>query len=125
MKGLNDPDVPSGDVIDMRNRFWKLISSYPKVLAAMFGDEHNYSRTYIDDSIHPDYAHPVWQIVSGGAGAPFYGQDPSAPWTDAVRHFTSLPHYCLFRVSGREVRLEVWSRSAELIEEIVLSDLDR
>lgn len=125
MVGLNDPEVPSGDVIDMRNRFWSLISSYPKVLAAMFGDEHNYSRTYIDNTIHPDYTYPVWQIVSGGAGAPFYGQDPSAPWTGAVRHFTSLPHYCLFQVRGREVRLEVWSRSAGLIEEVVLSGLDR
>jgi 3',5'-cyclic AMP phosphodiesterase CpdA len=125
MKGLNDPNVPSGDVIDMRNRFWKLISSYPKVLAALFGDEHNYSRSYIDDSVYPDYAHPVWQIVSGGAGAPFYGQDRSAPWTDAVRHFTSLPHYCLMNVHGRQVRMEVWSRAGELIEEVVLSDLPR
>jgi len=125
VEGLNDPEVPSGDVIDMRNRFWGMISSYPKVLAAMFGDEHNYSRTYIDKAIHPDYLHPVWQIVSGGAGAPFYGQDLSAPWTEAVQHFTSLPHYCLVKVNGREVRMEVWSRSAELIEEVVLSDLDR
>jgi 3',5'-cyclic AMP phosphodiesterase CpdA len=125
MVGLNDSSAPSGDIIDMRDRFWTLISSYPKVLAAMFGDEHNYSRTYIDDSIHPDYEHPVWQIVSGGAGAPFYGQDPLAPWMESVRHFTSLPHYCLVTVHGREVRIEVWSRSAELIEEVVLSDLPR
>jgi hypothetical protein len=125
MKGLNDPDVPSGDVIDMRNRFWTLISSCPKVLAVCFGDEHNYSRSYIDDSIHPDYVHPVWQIVSGGAGAPFYGQDRSAPWTDAVRKFTSIPHYCLMSVQGRQVQMAVWSRSGELIEEVVLSDLPR
>ena len=125
MEGLNQPEVPSGDVIDMRDRFWSLISSYPKVLAAFFGDEHNYSRTYIDGSIHPDYVHPVWQIVSGGAGAPFYGQDRSAPWTDAVRHFTSLPHYCLMNVHGRQVQMTVWSRSGELIEEVALSDLPR
>jgi 3',5'-cyclic AMP phosphodiesterase CpdA len=125
MEGLNDPEVPAGDVIDMRDRFWGLISSYPTVLAAMFGDEHNYSRTYIDSSIRPEYTYPVWQIISGGAGAPFYGQDRSAPWTGAVRHFTSLPHFCLVKVHGHEVRMEVWSRSAELIEEVVLSDLGR
>ncbi len=123
--GLNDPTIPSGDVIDMRDRFWTLISSHPKVIAVFFGDEHNYSRTYIDDSVHPDYRHPVWQITSGGAGAPFYGQDLSVPWIGQVKKFTSVPHYCLVRVQGREVQLEVWTRSGRLVEQVVLSDLPR
>jgi hypothetical protein len=123
--GMNDPGAPSGDVIDMRNRFWGLISSYPKTLMVMDGDEHNYSRTYIDSSIHPGYRHPVWQITSGGAGAPFYGQDLSAPWTNQVRRFTSVPHYCLVTVHGEEARLEVWTRSGRLVEGVVLSDLPR
>lgn len=123
--GLNDPQVPSGDVIDMRNRFWGLVSSYSKSLVVLFGDEHNYSRTYVDDSIHPDYRYPVWQVTSGGAGAPFYGQDTSVPWTDKVRRFTSVPHYCLVMVHGKEVQLEVWTRSGRLVERVVLSDLPR
>jgi hypothetical protein len=123
--GMNEPGVPSGDVIDMRNRFWGLISSYDKTLVLFDGDEHNYSRTYIDDSIYPGYRYPVWQITSGGAGAPFYGQDTSAPWTDHVRKFTSVPHYCLVTVQGKEVQLEVWTRAGRLVEQVVLSDLPR
>jgi len=123
--GLNDARVPSGDVIDMRNRFWGLVSSYSKSLVVFFGDEHNYSRTYVDESVHPDYRHPVWQIISGGAGAPFYGRDPSAPWTAQVRHFTSVPHYCLLDVQGKRVELEVWARTGRLVERVVLSDLPR
>jgi hypothetical protein len=123
--GLNDPQVPSGDVIDMRNRFWGLVSSYSKSLAVLFGDEHNYSRTFIDRSVHPDYRYPIWQIVSGGAGAPFYGQDASAPWTEQVRAFTSVPHYCLLTVAGKQVELEVWTRTGRLVERVVLSDLPR
>jgi hypothetical protein len=123
--GMNDPSVPSGDVIDMRNRFWGLISSYPKTLVLFDGDEHNYSRTYIDDSIYSGFLHPVWQITSGGAGAPFYGQDLSALWTDKVRRFTSVPHYCLVMVHGKEVQMEVWTRSGRLVERVILSDLPR
>jgi len=123
--GLNDPRVPSGDVIDMRDRFWGLVSSYSKTLAVFFGDEHNYSRTYIDESVNSDYKYPVWQITSGGAGAPFYAQDFSAPWTAQVRCFTSVPHYCLVSVEGREVQLEIWDRSERLVERVVLSDLPR
>ena len=123
--GMNDPTVPSGDVIDMRNRFWGMISSYPKTLVVLDGDEHNYSRTYIDKTIHPDYRYPVWQVTSGGAGAPFYGQDFSAPWTDQVRKFTSVPHYCLLTVDGKDVQMEVWTRSGRLVERVVLSDLPR
>jgi hypothetical protein len=123
--GMNDPTVPSGDVVDMRNRFWGLISAYSKTLVLFDGDEHNYSRTYIDDSVHPDYRYPVWQVTSGGAGAPFYGQDFSAPWTDQVMRFTSVPHYCLVLVHGKEVQMEVWDRSGRLVERVVLSDLPR
>lgn len=123
--GLNDPTVPSGDVIDMRNRFWGRVSSYSKTLAVFFGDEHNYSRTFIDSSVHADYQYPVWQIISGGAGAPFYGQDTSPPWTSQVKYFTSVPHYCLVMVHGREVHLEVWTRSGRLVERVILSDLPR
>ena len=123
--GMNDPTVPGGDVIDMRNRFWGLISSYSKTLVVFFGDEHNYSRTFIDNSVHADFQYPIWQITSGGAGAPFYGQDTSAPWVKQVRAFTSVPHYCLLTVQGRLVELEVWTRTGRLAERVVLSDLPR
>ena len=75
--------------------------------------------------MHPDYRHAVWQITSGGAGAPFYGQDFSVPWIRQVKKFTSVPHYCLVKVRGKEVQLEVWTRSGRLVEQVALSDLPR
>jgi hypothetical protein len=114
--GLNDKDVPLGDVVDMRDRFWQLVSQHDKVLAVLFGDEHNYSRTLIDEKINPAFQHPVWQIVSGGVGAPYYGRDKTMPWAKNVVAFTASKHYCLFSVAGRHVSLEVYSDTGQLMD---------
>jgi hypothetical protein len=116
--GLNDADVPRGDVIDMRNRFWSILSSHDKVLAFMCGDEHNYSRTLIDSDIHPTYTAPVWQFVSGGAGAPFYVQDTTVPWSDHVKAFSPVNHYCIFHIDAKRVGLSVYATSGVLIDEV-------
>ncbi len=116
--GLNDSGAPRGDVIDMRNRFWNILSSHDKVLAFMCGDEHNYSRTLIDSDIHPTYEAPVWHFVSGGAGAPFYAQDTTVPWTDHVKAFSPVNHYCIFHVDGKRVGLSVYATSGVLVDEV-------
>lgn len=116
--GYNDKDVPLGDVLDMRNKFWKIVSSKSKVLAVLCGDEHNYSRTLIDSSVHPDFRFPVWQIISGGCGAPYYVQDKSVPWVDKVKAFTIDKHYCLFSIDGNQVGLEVYNDSSQLLDSI-------
>lgn len=116
--GYNDKDVPMGDVIDMRNRFWKIVSHRPKVLGVLCGDEHNYSRTLIDSSIHPDFKYPVWQIISGGCGAPYYVQDKSVPWVEKVKAFAIDKHFCLFSVDGKRVGLEVFNDSSQLLDRI-------
>lgn len=119
--GLNDATAPLGDVIDMRNRFWGIVSRHDKVVAVMFGDEHNYSRTLIDSEVDPSFARPVWQIVSGGAGAPFYVQDTSVPWASSVRAFSPVNHYCLFAVQEGRVSLTVRATTGTVIDEV--SDL--
>ncbi len=116
--GLNDAMMPLGDVIDMRNRFWGIISGHNKVVAVFFGDEHNYSRTLIDSDIDPSFARPVWQIVSGGAGAPFYVQDTSAPWSAKVRAFSPVNHYCVFGVEDDRVSLLVLATTGTVIDEV-------
>ena len=116
--GYNDKNMPMGDVIDMRNRFWKIVSSKSKVLGVLCGDEHNYSRTLIDSSVHPDFKFPVWQIISGGCGAPYYVQDKSVPWVDKVKAFAIDKHYCLFSVEGKKVGLEVYNDSSQLLDSI-------
>ena len=116
--GYNDKNVPMGDVIDMRNRFWKIVSSKSKVLAVLCGDEHNYSRTLIDSTINPEFQFPVWQIISGGCGAPYYVQDKSVPWVDKVKAFTIDKHFCLFSVNGTQIGLEVYNDSSQLLDSI-------
>jgi hypothetical protein len=116
--GLNDPSVPLGDVVDMRNRLWSILSRHDKVVAFMSGDEHNYSRTLIDADVDPSYPRPVWHIVSGGAGAPFYVQDSSVPWADKVEAFWPVNHYCVFGVADGRVSLEVYSTSGVLIDSV-------
>ncbi len=116
--GLNDPAVPLGDVIDMRNRFWSVLAHSPKVVAFMCGDEHNYSRTLIDTDINPGFTHPVWHIVSGGAGAPFYAQDTSVTWADKVAAFAPVNHYCVFDADHEKVSLRVCSANGALLDEV-------
>jgi len=116
--GLNDPSVPLGDVIDMRDRFWGALARSPKVVAFMCGDEHNYSRTLIDTDVNPAFAHPVWHIVSGGAGAPFYAQDKSVTWVDKVAAFAPVNHYCVFDSGHEGVSLRVYSASGALLDEV-------
>jgi hypothetical protein len=116
--GLNDPSVPLGDVIDMRDRFWRTVADHPKVLAVLCGDEHNYSRTRVDSAIRPDYRSPVWQIVSGGCGAPYYVQDTSVPWSENVERFAASKHCCLFTVAGDRVSLTVISDTSEVLDHV-------
>ncbi|MBZ5534849.1 MAG: metallophosphoesterase [Acidobacteriia bacterium] len=102
--GLNDSSIPLGDVVAMRDRFMKLINDYG-VTAMLFGHEHTYSRTIIDHSIDPLMQHPVTQIISGGAGAPFYPRDIKVPWNSAVKKYARIHHYVLFTVDGANVTL--------------------
>ena len=116
--GLNDPTVPLGDGIDMRDRFWGVLAHSPKVVAFKCGDEHNYSRTLIDTDINPGFTHPVWHIVSGGAGAPFYAQDKSVTWVDKVAAFAPVNHYCVFDADHETVSLRVYAANGALLEEV-------
>jgi phosphodiesterase/alkaline phosphatase D-like protein len=116
--GYNEPDDPLGDVIDMRDRFWKILAKSSKVLAVLSGDEHNYSRTRIDSDVHPDYQIPIWQIISGGCGAPYYVQDKSVPWVEKVEAFSISKNYCLFTVDGRRVGLTVHSDTDQTLDSV-------
>lgn len=116
--GCNDSDAPLGDVIGMRNRFWKIVAKYAKVLAVLCGHEHNYNRMRIDSMIHPDYQFQVWQIVSGRCGAPYYVQDKSVPWAKKVESFSPSKHYCLFTVDGPKVSLTVYSDTGQVLDQV-------
>ena len=92
-------------VVERRNRFWRVLVKH-RVLAAFFGDEHNYSRTLIDRNVDPRFDHPIWAIISGGAGAPFYAQNTGLPWSSQVKCFSAQQHFVIVSVTGACVRIE-------------------
>ena len=109
-------------VVKRRDELWAVLARTGKVVAVLFGDEHNYSRMLVDRSLNPAFAHPVWHIVSGGCGAPYYARDRSVPWADRVVAFSAQQNYCLVRIEGSRVVLEVWGATGERIDRAVLRE---
>lgn len=108
-------------IVAMRNRFWKILCKY-RVLAAFFGHEHNYSRTLIDAQVDPQFDQPVWQIITGAGGAPFYARDEDTPWAKAVSAFYPLAHCCIIDVAGKNVNLTVETPEGLVVDRAVLTD---
>jgi 3',5'-cyclic AMP phosphodiesterase CpdA len=108
----------------IRDRFWQ-IASEVGVVAVFSGHEHNYSRTLIDAKTpaHKDgtanaaFKAPVWQILQGAAGAPFYMQDKTVPWFANVKKFVSPTWaYSTISIQGSKVSLETHSYTGELLD---------
>ena len=83
--------------------------------------KHNYSRTRIDDELVEGLEHPIWQLVSGGAGAPYYAQESDVPWADNVEVFDPRQHYVRLRVDGDELELSAISIYGETLDTLTLS----
>ena len=107
------------DVLEMRARFWRILMDH-RVRVVGFGDEHNYSRLRVDSRMGPNYTVPVWQIVSGGVGAPFYAQELDLPWADKLSAFSTVQHFCIIDYSAEGVRLEVYDSYGRLLDEDLL-----
>jgi hypothetical protein len=132
-KGLNydfeGKPLDRSYVSERRDELWRVISRCGKVRAVLFGDEHNYQRVlidgqtpvHLDGSINPDFIHPVWQIVNGCAGAPFYAQEKGVPWTGNVKAFSLQEAICIFSVEGGKVSLTVYSRTGQIIDKCDLA----
>ena len=121
-------DVP---IVENRNEMWSILAASPKTVAFITGDEHAYSRLMLDETTDvghmrlPDggeatFAHPVWQVTSGGAGAPRYDKELDLPWSPQLRAHSTQPHYAFFRVDGGDVTLEVFSQTGQRIDSVVL-----
>jgi len=120
-------------IIERRDEFLDImINKSNKVVALLCGDEHNYSRMKITSktNMYPDnysgkklkISRPLWQIVNGSAGAPYYGQE-ILPWSESVEFFTTQYALNLFDVDGKKIRLRVINPDTlEEIEEVDLMD---
>ena len=113
-------DGEKPQIVQMRDRFWRILCRH-KVLALFAGHEHNYSRALIDRNVDPSFDVPVWQIITGGGGAPYYARDESIPWKDSVQFFYPLSHFCLVEVDGENVILEVLTPDGLLVERVDLN----
>ena len=122
--------VPSDPrVLDRRDELWKAMSNNDKVVACLVGHEHYYDRilfdnstpVYANDSACSDFDHPVWQIVSGGAGGHTDGRF-SPPWMNATKAFYSGNHYCLLTINGEQVSMTVKSDTGEVVDSCILKD---
>ena len=94
------------------------------VTAIVHGDEHNYSRLLVDAAtLDGPLERPVWHLVSGGAGAPYYAQDHSVPWSQRVRVFDARQHYLRFIIDGDDCVIEAVSREGGLIDRFNAADI--
>ncbi len=107
------------EINESRNRFWEILSRH-SVVCAFFGDEHNYSRALIDSTVNPQFKQPIWQIITGGAGAPTYAQDPTVPWADKVRAFFPVHHLCFVEAEEEHIWLTVLSAKGDQLERVDL-----
>ena len=120
---------PKG-IIERRDEYWRILMDAPKVVAVLTGDEHNYARlavasgmpVYAEGRFKPDnpleITRTVWQVNNGAAGAPYYGLEQT-PWNadfdratgkgKYLRNFTTENALVLFRVDGKQIRVEVWN----------------
>ena len=108
------------EMLAMRDRFWTVLMRH-RVRAVFFGDEHNYSRLRLDSRLDDFYAVPVWQIVSGGAGAPFYNFETQLPWSPLVAAFSAVQHFCLIEASAQGVRIKAIDPFGRLVDEAELN----
>jgi hypothetical protein len=132
-------------IIEVRDRFVRAITGSTKVAAVLGSDEHAYYRILInqnvpvgdlsrddedgdgvlDDASPVDWIeNPTWFITSGGAGAPYYSEEP-APWNEYWNamggdgyYFSSQENVIIFRVDGESVEAVVYNPSGEVIDTI-------
>ncbi|MDD3627301.1 MAG: metallophosphoesterase [bacterium] len=103
----------------MREKFTRMLSEY-NVDIVFAGHEHNYNRMLVDKDVDPEIKNPYWQVITGGAGAPFYVQDKKAPWKNNVKVFSTQVHYVIVHVTQGKIKLTVYSDQDQVIDEFVI-----
>ena len=105
-------------VIETRNKFLKILDKHG-VKIVFFGDEHNYTRVLINKDIAPIKGE-ITQIISGGAGAPFYELAPQFPWKKNLKAFSKENHFILVNVGGKKVKVEAVSIYGYVLDSFIL-----
>ena len=131
--GTHEPAFPAGGhtgdamywggkipaMLEMRDRFWAILVEH-EVLVTFYGDEHNYQRLRVDSRLDPRWTRPVWHVVSGGVGAPYYARNESLPWSPFVEVFSVQQHFVMVTFDDDSAWLEAWSATGQLLDRVDL-----
>lgn len=150
---------PAG-IIEVRNRLVRMLSKNRKVVAVLGADEHSFHKVLIDKNVPignlkkdkknptdkicqngelcsplPDLKYPVWYLVSGGSGAPYYSEEET-PWNNFWKknpdfypqskhtsqkgcyYYTSQENFMLFKADNKKISVTVYNPYGEVIDKI-------
>jgi hypothetical protein len=103
-----------------RDSLWKIFEAY-NVDIVFAGHEHNYSRVKVDKSINAQFRRSIFQITTGGAGAPTYAQDTTVTYLKNVVAFSRAYHYVLVTVEGRKIHVEAFDDNDRKFDEVTIT----
>ena len=137
---LHEPSFPNGGhiddtmwysgqkeyVLDMRDELIKTLTESEKTNVLLGSDEHNYQRLLITEDtpvyasmMSDDYSGHLWQIVSGGAGAPKYDRE-YGPWGSYLKEFEAKENYVKINIDGKELSIKAIDNKGNILDEKVL-----
>ncbi len=110
-------DPVSQGIIERRDSLIAVLSNHStKFVAALTGDEHNYSTLHVTPEMERYPAtyseqkledfQPFYQINNGAAGAPYYGREET-PWQENLQAFSTQNAVVFFHVHGESIEVEV------------------
>jgi predicted phosphodiesterase len=109
---LHHPPFSSGthpeDEKRLRESIVPLFEKY-RVDLVFCGHEHSYERLYHNGIIY---------IITGGGGAPLYGQGRV---TDKSAVFKSIHHFCLLHVQNNRLAVKVFDPDSNLIDQVSIT----
>lgn len=147
-------------MIDLRNKLVRMISKNRKVAAVLGSDEHAFHKILIDKNVPvgdvkkdaknkmgkicrdgkkcsplTDLKNPVWYLVSGGSGAPYYSEQKN-PWntfwkknTDlypkskhtslkGCYYYSSQENFMLFKANEKKISVTIFNPYGDIIDRI-------
>jgi len=84
------------------------------------GHEHCYGRVLVGQNIDKRWTKPIWEFITGRAGAPLYRKSKHIPYSEEIKAFSLLEHYIIFDISKKGITFETKALSGEVIDRGVL-----
>lgn len=99
-----------------RNSLWSIIDSN-RIDVFFAGHEHIYCRWYINTSVNSNWTNGVYEIISGGAGAPIYGVTRGF-LPDVIR---AAYHYIVVDIEGNTASIKTYNDSGAEIDSFTVT----